>query len=134
MTDPELRASDVDRERVVEQLQAHAGEGRLSVEELEERTERALGARTVGDLAALRSDLPERRVAPRRPRRRPRPELRTFVAVMTLLIAIWALGGAGYFWPIWPLLGWGVFVVGPGRGRSFRLCGRRRGRSVRGTI
>jgi len=132
MTDPELRASDGDRERVVDQLQADAGEGRLSVEELEERTERALGAGTVGDLATLTRDLPERRVAPRRSRPRPRPELRTFVAVTTLLIAVWALGGAGYFWPIWPLLGWGVFAVGPGR--SLGLCRGRRGRSVRGTV
>jgi hypothetical protein len=132
VTDLELRASDRDRERVVEQLEAHAGEGRLSVEELEERTERALGARTAGDLAALTRDLPERRGAPRRPRLRPGPELRTFAAVMTLLIAIWALAGAGYFWPIWPLLGWGVFVVGPRR--RFGLCGGRRRRSLRGTI
>jgi class 3 adenylate cyclase len=25
-----------------------------------------------------------------------------------MLIAIWALSGGGYFWPVWPLLGWGV--------------------------
>jgi hypothetical protein len=41
------------------------------------------------------------------------PELRTFLATSVLLVAIWALTGMGYFWPVWPILGWGVFVVGP---------------------
>ena len=27
------------------------------------------------------------------------------------LIGIWAVTGAGYFWPVWVLLGWGVGVV-----------------------
>jgi adenylate cyclase len=31
-----------------------------------------------------------------------------YVAVNLLLIAIWALTDRGYFWPIWPILGWGV--------------------------
>ncbi len=130
-----LRASDDDRERVVDELRRHAAEGRLSVDELEERTERALAARTVGELALLTRDLPEPRPEPApRPRARPRPDLRVFVAVMTLLIVIWALSGAGYFWPLWPLLGWGFFVLGPGR--AFGLCGRRqrRHRSARGTV
>src|SRR5215213_10004885 len=53
-----LRASDADRERVVEQLRQHHVEGRLTVEELTERTERADAARTLGDLDALGADLP----------------------------------------------------------------------------
>jgi adenylate cyclase len=31
-----------------------------------------------------------------------------YVAINLLLIAIWAITSRGYFWPIWPLLGWGV--------------------------
>jgi adenylate cyclase len=31
-----------------------------------------------------------------------------YVAVNLLLIAIWTLTGRGYFWPIWPILGWGA--------------------------
>lgn len=31
-----------------------------------------------------------------------------FVAVNTMLVIIWASTGAGYFWPIWPIGGWGV--------------------------
>ncbi|MFG2805992.1 DUF1707 domain-containing protein [Streptomyces massasporeus] len=39
-------------------LRVAAGEGRLSLEELEERLETALSARTVGELAVLTADLP----------------------------------------------------------------------------
>jgi class 3 adenylate cyclase len=31
-----------------------------------------------------------------------------YVAVNLLLIAVWALTSRGYFWPIWPILGWGI--------------------------
>jgi hypothetical protein len=34
-----------------------------------------------------------------------------FVVVNGFLIAIWALTGAGYFWPAWVLGGWGIGLV-----------------------
>ncbi len=34
-----------------------------------------------------------------------------YVVVNAMLIGIWAVTGAGYFWPIWVLLGWGVGLV-----------------------
>jgi hypothetical protein len=55
---PELRASHEDRDRVVELLRVAAGDGRLTVEELDERLEVAMTARTYGELAALTKDLP----------------------------------------------------------------------------
>lgn len=54
----ELRASHQDRDRVAELLRMAAGDGRLTVEELDERLEKALTARTYGELAALSRDLP----------------------------------------------------------------------------
>jgi hypothetical protein len=30
---------------------------------------------------------------------------------MVVLVAIWALTGAGYPWPVWPALGWGIGLV-----------------------
>src|SRR5215472_12490084 len=54
----QLRASHEDRDRVVELLRVAAGDGRLSAEELDERLEVALTARTYGQLAALVKDLP----------------------------------------------------------------------------
>jgi hypothetical protein len=55
---PDLRASDAERERAVTRLRRHAAEGRLTMEELDERSERAYAARTVSELAALVADLP----------------------------------------------------------------------------
>jgi Domain of unknown function (DUF1707) len=53
-----LRASHADRDKVVEQLRVAAGDGRLSAEELDERLELALSARTYAELAAVIADLP----------------------------------------------------------------------------
>lgn len=53
-----LRASHQDRDKVVEVLRIAAGDGRLSAEELDERLEAALTARTFGELAVLTTDLP----------------------------------------------------------------------------
>ncbi|MFC1413898.1 DUF1707 domain-containing protein [Streptacidiphilus sp. N1-12] len=53
-----LRASHEDRDEVVEQLRVAAGDGRLTAEELDERLETALTARTYGELALLVRDLP----------------------------------------------------------------------------
>ncbi len=53
----DLRASDVDRERVVSVLAEAAGDGRLTLEEHAERVQRAYRARTLGELAGLTKDL-----------------------------------------------------------------------------
>lgn len=55
---PDVRASHEDRDRVVDALRVAAGDGRLSAEELDTRLERALSARTVGELSGLTADLP----------------------------------------------------------------------------
>jgi Domain of unknown function (DUF1707) len=54
----ELRASHGDRDEAVEILREAAGDGRLTAEELDERLEAALTARTIRDLAVLTADLP----------------------------------------------------------------------------
>ena len=35
-----------------------------------------------------------------------------YVLVNLLLVGIWAASGGGYFWPIWPILGWGIGLAG----------------------
>jgi Domain of unknown function (DUF1707) len=60
----QLRASHQDRDRVVEILRVAAGDGRLTAEELDERLEAALTARTYAELAALTTDLPTAGSAP----------------------------------------------------------------------
>lgn len=130
-----LRASDAERERQVQLLTEHAAQGRLTPEELSERVGRAYGSRTRAELAALLSDLPPttRPSERARPRARGRHELRShlisFALVNLLLIAIWAATGAGYFWPVWPLLGWGIGIAcqaGDARGGRSMGCGRSR--------
>lgn len=55
---PELRISDADRHRIAEFLREAAGEGRIDVEELEERLELAYAAKVYADLVPLVADLP----------------------------------------------------------------------------
>lgn len=31
-----------------------------------------------------------------------------YVLVNLVLVAIWALSGGGYFWPVWAIFGWGI--------------------------
>jgi hypothetical protein len=54
---PEMRASDADRDRVLDMLREAAGDGRLTADEFDERMEAALSSRTLGELAALTADL-----------------------------------------------------------------------------
>jgi hypothetical protein len=56
---PAVRASDAEREVAVARLQTAAGEGRLALEELADRLERALSAATRPELEVLTADLPE---------------------------------------------------------------------------
>jgi hypothetical protein len=53
-----LRASDAERDKAIEALATANAEGRLSLEEYSQRSEAALEARTLGDLAGLTADLP----------------------------------------------------------------------------
>lgn len=55
----ELRVSDADRDDVIRQLGVHAGEGRLTLAEHEERIEQAMDAKTRGQLDRLLTDLPD---------------------------------------------------------------------------
>ncbi|MFG1805588.1 DUF1707 domain-containing protein [Streptomyces sp. NPDC049040] len=61
---PAMRASDRDRDQVVEILQVAAGDGRITAEELDERLDAALTARTMGELAGLTADLPSEGMPP----------------------------------------------------------------------
>jgi hypothetical protein len=54
---PELRASDADRERTAEILRRAAGEGRLTVDELEERLNQTYETRTHRELERLTADV-----------------------------------------------------------------------------
>lgn len=58
VNDPQMRASDADRDKYTAVLQDAFAEGRLTREEYDERLEAVYRARTYGDLEPLVSDLP----------------------------------------------------------------------------
>jgi class 3 adenylate cyclase len=69
---PAIRASDADREKAVTALREHAAAGRLTLEELAERSEQAYGATTLAELEEIGLDLPPAAMPAERPRRRPK--------------------------------------------------------------
>lgn len=126
----ELRVADADREQVVEELREHAGAGRLTSDELEERIERAYLARTRADLDELRADLPvssrtvKLALIKRKAqlRRRLAQEAGGGVGVSALSVGIWLLTGSHHhndFWPAWVI---GVTML-PVIRDSWRLFG-----------
>jgi hypothetical protein len=135
---PDLRASDADRDRVSELLRRHHRDGRLTAEELAERTDRVNAATTFGELDAIMANLPrllrppaapptstEQERAPRAARRSFYRGLFAYVVINLFLIGVWAFSGRGAFWPIWVILGWGLVmafyafrVFGPQDGQS----------------
>jgi hypothetical protein len=110
----ELRASDADRDRVATLLRDHAAAGRLDPEELDQRLDAALSARTTGELARLTDDLPDA-PGPVRDveRRRALHEAGGSLAPFIICVLIWAFSGGGTFWPVWLLI---PFVLGVGSG------------------
>jgi Domain of unknown function (DUF1707) len=133
--DPDLRASQEERDRVVDQLRTHAGEGRLELDELEERIDSALRARTRGELTALLRDLPRLGSKAYDGRRRAVARASMAMAFLPLVVAIllFSLAPPMIAWVGWPILGFWLFGGLPGAGMGFAWCGwskRRRQRTV----
>ncbi len=106
-------ASDADREAAVARLADAASVGVLTPDELDERVERALSARRLGDLARLLADLPPEPGAGRRGRPWWRQagfdyHASAYVLTNAMLVAIWAATGHGPFWPLYPIGGWAI--------------------------
>jgi hypothetical protein len=57
-SDPRIRASDADRDRATALLREHHAAGRLTAEEFHDRMDRALDAKTLGEIDDLMADLP----------------------------------------------------------------------------
>ncbi len=119
-----LRASDADRDRVAAVLRQHCSAGRLTFEELSERLGQVYEARTLDQLYSLTNDMPDPEPHPHvgeyLPRLRPVVPARrralgvdaaTYAVISAVLVAVWAVTGGGYFWPIWLIVVWGVLVA-----------------------
>jgi hypothetical protein len=137
-SDPAVRVSDSERDDVATLLRDHAGEGRLSSDELEDRVGRALSATTRAELDGLLADLPYRHTARNRAARRSEAvrdftaHVITYLAVCTMLVGIWLADGAGPFWPAWVIGFWGLGVVSHFRAGVLGQDRRRRHRGQAG--
>lgn len=125
-----LRASDAERDVVVDRLRTAMVEGRLSAAEFDERVGVALSARTVGELVPVTADLPP---GPSRPIAGPavgavalgrerdhvpallRSAFGGWLAIFAACCVVWLLTSGIHhhtagFWPAW-LLVWGLFSL-----------------------
>jgi Domain of unknown function (DUF1707) len=131
--DPRIRASDADRDRVTSMLREHHAAGRLTAEEFHERMDRALEAKTLGELDELMTDLPaidlyqlpdaSLRRGPTRPGQSLLPAdpghgsparftpgtvaMGAWAVVTSAMVAIWAVAavvGSGTWFPWWALI------------------------------
>jgi hypothetical protein len=138
--DAKIRASDADRDRAAAALREHLAAGRLTIEEFDERLDRAYAAKTLGELDELMTDLPtsdlgqlpggslDRRAAgPALAGRHPdgpiraepgrfpparRTALGSWVAISLILFMIWlASGAAGGPWFLWVVIPLGALIL-----------------------
>lgn len=130
-----LRASDADREQVTKRLQQASTEGRLAAEELEQRVERALSARTYGELETVLADLPAagrafgergrgQLVRVVSPRRALLIAIAVPVALAITVAVVFAITGVVAAWALWALAGWWFFGRRRRRYVAARDCGR----------
>ena len=108
--DPLEPCTESERSAVIARLQRATRTGAIELDEFEARLDQALGSSTYLELQRSISDLPgEVEVTGRR---RVSPPIATYLGVIALLVLVWLVTSpGGYFWPIWPALGWGIPVL-----------------------
>jgi hypothetical protein len=107
-----VRASDAEREQIATILRAAMSEGRLNLQDGEERLAAAYAAAYRDELGPLTADLPDggRRALAETPeakaavRRHMRGRVGLFALIAAGLVGLWALSGAHFFWPAIPLI------------------------------
>ena len=114
MDELDLRASDEERDRTVAELRRHLVDGRLTMEEFDQRADQALRARTRRDLVATTAELPHL-PDPGQARALRRAERSAAAAatlaallpaavVVAVVGAAWLSGAWWLLWLIWPAL------------------------------
>jgi Domain of unknown function (DUF1707) len=130
---PNLRASDADRDASADRLRQHHTDGRIDQDEFQERLDRCFAAKTVGELAELTRDLPDDTA-------RHRPAGRTgfgllgclrMIPIVPIILAIVAIhlivGVASGLWILIPLFFLARFMIFR---RGFRGWSGRRGAAL----
>jgi len=134
-----MRCGDADREKVVSALRDNYAEGRLTLEEFDQRSDAAYQARTFGDLTPLLADLPHAPVqpsqqakparsartvpsAPPPPPHPARARMTPMLGILAICIFVAAIGIRG-FWPFWLLIPTFIILSGSMRHRRGRSYG-----------
>jgi len=126
MTSTITRVGDHERAATADVLSQALAQGYFDLAEYDIRVQSAFGAQTAEDLRQIIADLPVarlRRTDPRRiaarknaARASVRLHLGAYAAMVVIVLTVWlavALTvGAWYFWPVWPILGGAIGVVG----------------------
>ncbi len=128
-TSTRLRTSDQEREQIAEILRAAMTEGRLTLEEGEQRLAAAYAATYRDELRPLTADLPDggRRALAETPqarlatRRSLRRHALIVASVAMILTGFWILSGAHFFWPAIPLAFLVMGLVRHARYGQFRM-------------
>ncbi|MGO9559640.1 MAG: DUF1707 domain-containing protein [Acidimicrobiales bacterium] len=107
-----VRASDAERSEVIDSLSQHFGEGRLDQEEFDDRLQRAMSAKTRGDLVPLLVDLPTVHTdaslttpSVRQRLRRQLAGLAAVVSALVVLVVAWLILAPG------GSKGWAIFFL-----------------------
>lgn len=127
MTTPTVRVGDRDRETTADLLSQALAQGYFDLTEYETRVQAAFAARSAEELRRVLADLPvehlrhtdPRRITARKSAARAsvRFHLAGYAAMVAIVLAVWlaialTTGSMGYFWPIWPILGGAIGVLG----------------------
>jgi Domain of unknown function (DUF1707) len=114
----QIRVSDAERNEVAELLSQHFTDGRLDHAEFDERTDKAMHAKTRQDLAVLLVDLPPLHQGPALPVYRPRHRVRKVPVIAAAILFCMALGSLsgphqGWAYVVWPafLVAFAIFLV-----------------------
>jgi len=129
---PDLRASDGDRDKFADLLRENYAVGRLTQDELNERLEGVYAAKTLGGLQQLTADLPEHDLydlpIPASQKASPAPVSKgvsiyraglratwaTWASVNLICLVIWVLtafDGVDYPWFLWVAGPWGAVIL-----------------------
>jgi uncharacterized membrane protein len=127
---PEMRASDVDRDKVAAVLREHTAEGRITMDEFNERLEQLYKSKTYGELARLTSDLPDVDLRHKQPAKltsssaSPKSGMHSgmraawgaWAAASAVNWVVWLIvsltsGHVIYPWPLWVMGPWGAILL-----------------------
>ncbi|MFI7440992.1 DUF1707 SHOCT-like domain-containing protein [Nonomuraea indica] len=125
---PEMRASDVERDRVAAVLREHTAVGRLTMDEFNERLELLYKSKTRGELARLTADLPDVDLSRHQVAKVPEASVQkkqhagmraawgAWAMASSINWAIWLIisvtsGDMVYPWPLWVMGPWGVILL-----------------------